>query len=68
MEDQEIVRRMEAMEKKLDEVYASSEKTRKLLFWITAAAVAAFVLPLIGLLFAVPSFLSVYSDISSISM
>jgi hypothetical protein len=68
MEDQELARRMEAIEKKLDEVYSSSEKTRKLLFWITAAAVAAFVLPLVGLLFAVPSFISTYNDISSISM
>lgn len=68
MEDQEIARRMEAIERKLDEVYSSSEKTRKLLLWITAAAVAAFVLPLVGLLFAVPSFISTYNDISSISM
>lgn len=68
MEDMELARRMEAMEKKIDAVYASSEKTRKLLFWIVAAAVAAFVLPLVGLLFAVPSLLSTYSDIANIGV
>lgn len=68
MEDQEFARRMDALEGKLDAVYQSSEKLRKLLMWMAIISVALFVLPLIGLLFAIPSFISTYSDIGAIGI
>ncbi len=46
---------------KIDAIYKSVEKTRKYfltMIWITVLTVA---LPLIGLVFALPSFLSSYS-------
>ena len=66
MEDPEIRQRLDALEKKIDAVYVSAEKTRKYFLTIIVVSVVAFVLPLIGLLFAIPSFLSSYSDISGL--
>jgi len=68
MENQEFERRMDEMEKKLDAVYASSEKMRKFFLWTVIASIAVFVLPLIGLLFAIPAFLSTYSSIGGIGL
>ncbi|MBM3260963.1 hypothetical protein FJY93_00950 [Candidatus Kaiserbacteria bacterium] len=68
MEDQELARRLDEMMAKLDAVYASSEKTRKLFVAMIVIAIIAFVLPLIGLLFAVPAFLSTYDSIANIGM
>ena len=63
MEDHEFARRMDALESKLDAVYQSSEKLRTLLTWIVIISVALFVLPLVGLVFAIPSFLSTYGSL-----
>jgi uncharacterized protein Usg len=50
---------------KIDIILASVKKTEKyfqLIFWLT---IILFVLPLIGLLLAIPTFLSTYESISS---
>jgi len=52
--------KLEILNTKVDAIYASVEKTRKLLFWRTVLTVALVVLPLIGLFFALPSFISGY--------
>ncbi|MFA6050035.1 MAG: hypothetical protein WC761_02455 [Candidatus Paceibacterota bacterium] len=52
---------IEALSKKIDEVYKSVEKTRKyflIVLWVTVIAV---VLPFIGLIFAIPSFIGTYT-------
>lgn len=64
--DQDIQKRLAEQEAKLDAIYASVEKTRKYfvaIFWIT---IITFVLPLIGLIFAIPSFLKMFSDVQGI--
>ena len=66
MEDTELLQRLNALEKKIDDVYASAEKTRKYFLAVVIVSVVAFVLPLIGLLFAVPSLLSTYADLGSL--
>lgn len=53
---------LEAQQVKIDAIYASVEKTRKYLLWTMLATIAFFVLPLIGLLFVVPSFISSYTS------
>ena len=61
--NQELQKKLEAQAAKIEAIYVSVEKTRKyfvLIFWVT---VVGFVLPLIGLAFAVPNFLNVYSNI-----
>ena len=51
-----IIQKIDALEKKIDAVYASAEKTRKYFLWTTILSVAFFVLPLIGIAFALPFF------------
>jgi len=54
---------IEALEKKIDELLRSINSIKRIFFWILIISVAMFVLPLIGLLFAIPQFLSIYSAI-----
>jgi len=58
----EIKQLIEAQQKRIDEIYISVEKTRKYLWWTMIATIVFFVLPLIGLMFVVPSFISSYSS------
>ncbi len=58
---QQLKQKIEEMDKKLDAILASSNATKRharIIFWITIALV---VLPAIGLVFVVPSFLSSYT-------
>ena len=60
--DEEFKKKIEEQGKKIDAIYVSVEKTRKYFlytFWIT---VIAIVLPLIGMVFVLPSFFSSYGD------
>ncbi len=52
---------IEGQQKKIDAIYVSVEKTRKYLLWTMVATIAFFVLPLIALMFVVPSFISSYT-------
>jgi hypothetical protein len=64
--DQDIQKKLAEQDAKLDAIYSSVEKTRKYfvaIFWVT---IVAFVLPLLGLVFAIPSFLKMYSDVQGI--
>ncbi|PIP69182.1 hypothetical protein CO033_02545 [Candidatus Nomurabacteria bacterium CG_4_9_14_0_2_um_filter_32_10] len=60
--DQELNKKIEEQGLKIDAIYESVEKTRKyflMIIWITVLGV---VLPLVGLAFVLPSFLSNYVD------
>jgi len=50
------------LNRKIDEIYVSVEKTRKYFFWTMIITLAVVILPLIGLIFVIPSFLSSYTD------
>jgi len=56
--EQEILNRLQAQETLLKDVYTSVEKTRKYFLWTIIGSVALIVLPLIGLSFVLPSFMS----------
>ncbi len=60
--DTELNKRIEEIEHKVELIYISVEKTRKYLLWTVIITVALFVLPLIGIAFAIPSFISTYTD------
>jgi hypothetical protein len=63
--ESELTTKLNEQNAKIDAIYASVEKTRKyflIIIWIT---VIGLLVPLIGLFFAVPSFLSSYTDIGS---
>lgn len=54
----EIVQKLQAQDEKLDRIYRSVESTRRYLLWTLVGSVVMFVLPLIGLVVAVPFLLS----------
>ena len=66
MEDTELRQKFDALEKRIGDVYASAEKTRKYFLTLLVVTVIVFVLPLLGLVFAIPSFISTYSEITNI--
>jgi len=55
--EEEILKKLEEQEKKIEAIYVSVEKTRKYFLWTLIITVVAIVLPLIGLVFAIPYFL-----------
>ena len=53
------------LEQKINAIYVSVEKTRKYFLWTMIITIALFVLPLIGLVFAIPSFINTYANQAS---
>jgi hypothetical protein len=54
------------LEQKIDKMYVSVEKLRRyfqITMWIT---IVLFVLPLVGIVFAIPTFLATFSQIAEI--
>jgi len=60
--EQEILKKLEEQDKKIDAIFVSVEKTRKYFLFIIWVSVITFLLPLIGLIFAIPFFLSTFSQ------
>lgn len=60
--EQEIIKRLDEQTAKIDEIARSVEKLRKYFLVIVIITVAGIVLPLLGLVFAIPQFLNVYKD------
>ncbi len=63
--DEETKRQMATLEMKIDAIYATTEKTRKYFLWTLIITIALVVVPAIGLVFAIPSFVSTYSSLGS---
>lgn len=61
MIDTEIVAKLDEIQATAEKAYRAAESTRKYLFWTGVITVALIVLPLIGLVFAIPQFLSSYT-------
>ena len=59
--ENEIDKKIDALDQKIDAIYISVEKTRKYFFWTMMITLAVVILPVIGLLFAVPVFLNNYA-------
>lgn len=62
----ELTQHIVALEQKIDAMYKSVESLRKYFLWTGIITVALFVLPLIGLVFAIPQFLNYYGQIDNI--
>lgn len=56
--DQEILNRLQTQGELLQKIYTSAEKTRKYFMWTLIASLAFFIVPLVGLMFVIPTFLS----------
>lgn len=52
------MKKLAELEAKVDAVYKSAEKTRKYFLLTLVLSVVLFVLPLVGLIFIIPQFLS----------
>jgi len=52
--------KLDEINRKVEAVYVSVEKTRKYFKWTMIITVALVVIPVIGLLIAIPSFMSNY--------
>ena len=62
----EVLKKLAELEQKVDMVYKSAEKTRKYFMWTLILSVVFLVLPLIALVFVIPTFLNAiggYSDL-----
>ncbi len=60
--EEETKKRFDAQDELLVKIYKSVEKTRKYFLWTLIISLVVFVLPLIGMLFVIPKFLSVYTS------
>ncbi len=58
--EQDTLNRLTKLEEKIDKIYISTEKTRKYFLWTMIITVAVVVLPIFGLIFALPSFINNY--------
>ena len=56
--DQETLNKLEALEKKINAIYSSVEKTRKYFLITLIITVVMIVLPILGLIVVIPIFLS----------
>lgn len=61
MIDPELAAKLEEIGAKADRAYHAAETVRKYLFWTGVVTIALVVLPLIGLAFAIPQFISTYT-------
>ena len=58
--EQDILKKLAEQDVKIDAIYKSVEKTRKYFLTIIWVTVITIVLPLIGLMFVLPTFFSSY--------
>ena len=68
MDEQQILQKLSELEEKLDNVYKSTERTRKYILWMFIISIVVVVLPLVGLIFVIPQFLNLYSDLGSLGL
>jgi hypothetical protein len=60
--DNETMKKLSDLEKKIDAIYVSTEKTRKYFQWTMIITVVMFVIPVIGLIIVIPMFISNYTS------
>lgn len=64
----EVIKRLEEQDKKLDAIYKSVERTRKYFLWTLIVTIVVIVLPLIVLIFAVPTLLKSLGAYSTLGL
>ncbi len=65
--DPELSNRLVALEQKVDALGASLERVHKYFLWTGIISVALFILPVLGILAFIPSFMSSYGQLDSIN-
>lgn len=56
--EEETRKKLDKHQELLEEIYSSVEKTRKYFLWTVIISLAVFVIPLIILMFVLPSFIN----------
>lgn len=59
--EQEILKKLEEQDVKIEAIWKSVEKTRKYFLYTMIISIVMFILPLIGLIIIIPIFLSTLS-------
>jgi len=62
MNEEILIKRLDSQDEILGKIYKSTEKTRKYFLWTLIISVSLFILPLIGMIFVIPMFLSTYTS------
>ena len=60
--EQDIIKKLEEQDKKIDLIYISVEKTRKYFQWTLIITVVTVLLPLSALAFVIPFFLNTFQS------
>ena len=66
--ENEILKKLEEQERKIEEIYISTEKTRKYFLWTLIISVTFVVLPVVGLIFVIPQFLNTLNMASGLGL
>ena len=66
MEDQEIRQRLDALQQAIERTEKMCKRLYQFFLFMVIGSAIAFIIPLIGLAFAVPSFIQTYTSISNI--
>lgn len=66
--DEDIKKRLDDQDELLKKIFISAEKTRKYFLASLIITAVMVILPLIGLLFVIPQFLSTYSGLSGLGL
>lgn len=61
--EQELMKKIESLEYQIQENTKLIQQMRKFFLWTLIISAAVIILPLIGLLFAIPQFLDTYSGL-----
>lgn len=56
--EQEILNRLAKQDELLQKIFKSAEKTRQMFLWTLIITLVLFLVPLLGLLFAIPALLT----------
>jgi len=59
--DEDLKRRLDVIEQKLDATLKAAEQSRRYLFWTGVVTFIFFVLPLVAMVFILPWFVSTYT-------
>jgi len=61
----DIEKKLTDLENKIDNVYITVEKTRKYIWWTMIVTIAVIIIPIIAIIFVIPSFLNSIVNIAS---
>ncbi len=60
--NEDLIKKIEDQQIKIDQIYKSVEKTRKYFKWTMIITIVIIVLPLLASIFIIPSFISSYTS------